>query len=74
VTEAEELALDAPVPPSRVLPGQAPDQLTDLLRERRAARGTPIGPFLLDDALVPGKQGAGRHNPVQPQVPGQQPR
>jgi hypothetical protein len=23
---------------------------------------------------VPGEQGAGRHDPVQPQVPGQQPR
>jgi hypothetical protein len=36
VPEAEELTLDTPVPPPRVLPGQPPDQLTDLLRDRQA--------------------------------------
>ena len=36
VPEAKEFALDAPVTPARVLPGQPPDQLTDLLRDRRA--------------------------------------
>ena len=31
IAEAEELTLDAPVPPPRVLTGQPPDQLADLL-------------------------------------------
>jgi len=65
--------LDALVSPPRVLPGQPPDQLANLLRDRRAPRGTRIGPLVLDDAPVPGEQGAGRHDPVQPKVPGQQP-
>ena len=38
---------------------------------RPAAFG--IGPFLLDQAPVPGEQGGGCHDPVQRQVPGQQP-
>jgi len=48
------------------------------------AHGSPPGPAsarwdsdrstFLDHAPVPGKQGAGRHDPVQLQVPGQQPR
>jgi hypothetical protein len=32
-----------------------------------------VGPFLLDQAAVPGQQGARRHDPVQPDVAGQQP-
>jgi hypothetical protein len=59
--------------PPRVLPGQLPDQLTDLLRDWRASGGVRVGPFVLDDAQVPGEQGGGRHDPVQPQVSGQQP-
>jgi hypothetical protein len=74
VSEAEELTLDATVPPPRVLPGQSPDQLPDLLRNRRAPGGFRIGPLVLDQAPVPGEQGAGCHDPVQPQVGGQQPR
>ena len=72
--EAEEFALDAPVSPARVLPGQLPDQLAGLLRDWRAARGVGIGPLVLDDAPVPGEQGAGCHDPVQPEVPGERPR
>jgi hypothetical protein len=71
--EAEELTLDAAVSPPRVLPGQPPDQLADLLRDRRASGGIRIGPLLLDHAPVPGKQCGGCHDPVQPQVPGEQP-
>ena len=74
IAEAEELTLDAPVPPPRVLTGQPPDQLADLLWDRRTSGGVRVGPLVLDDAPVPGEQGAGRHDPVQPQVPGQQPR
>ena len=42
VPEAEEFALDAPVSPSRVLPGQPLVQLTDLFRDRRAWRIQPV--------------------------------
>jgi hypothetical protein len=45
----------------------------DLLRDRRAPGGIRIDPLILDDAPVPGEQGAGCHDPVQPQAPGQQP-
>ena len=39
-----------------------------------APGGVRAGPLVLDQAPVPGKQGAGCHDPVQPKVPGQQPR
>ena len=45
--------------PSEGPPGQLPDQLADLLRDRRASGGVRIGPFVLDDAPVPGEQGRG---------------
>ena len=44
------------------------------LRDRRAPGGVRVGPFLLDQAPVPGEQGASRHDPLYPEVPGQQPR
>jgi hypothetical protein len=50
VAEAQEFALDAPVSPPRVLPGQPPDQLTDLLSDWRAPGGTGAGLLVLDDA------------------------
>jgi hypothetical protein len=60
--------------PAGILAGQAPDQPTDLLRDRRPSGGIRVSPFLLDHALVPGEQGARCHNPLYPKVPGQQPR
>ena len=42
--------------------------------DRRASGDVRVGPLVLDQAPVPGEQGAGCHDPVQPQVPGQQPR
>src|SRR5260370_11637797 len=69
VPEAEELALDAPVSPPRVLPDQLLDQLTDLLRDRRASGGVWVGPLVLYQAPVPGEQGAGRDDPVRPTGP-----
>jgi hypothetical protein len=66
--------LDAPVSPSRVLPGQPPDQLTDLLWDRRAPGGIRRGPLVPHHAPVPGEQRGGRHDPVQPQALRQQPR
>jgi len=47
---------------------------TDFLRDGRAPGGIRVGPLVLDQAPVPGEQGRGRHDPVQPKVPGQQPR
>ena len=60
--------------PPRILPGRPPDQLTDLLRDRRVPGGTRIRPFLLDQAPVPREQRGGCHHPLYPKVPGQQPR
>ena len=39
-----------------------------------APGGVGIGPFLLDQAPVPREQRDECHDPVQPKVPGQQPR
>ena len=47
---------------------------TDLLREGWASGGIWVGPLVLDQAPVPGEQCAGRHDAVQPEVSGQQPR
>src|SRR5580700_11208198 len=59
IAKAEELTLDAPVSPPWVLPGQPPDQLANLLWDRRAPRGTRIGPLFLtmrqcQESRVPG--------------------
>ena len=55
--EPEELALDALVAPARVLPGQADDQLLDVLIERRSPESTTgIGPGAGDQAAVPAQQ------------------
>ena len=70
--KAEELALDAPVAPPRVLPGQLFDQLPHLLGDRRTSSAVWVGPLILDQAPVPCEQGARRHDPMQPEVPGQQ--
>jgi len=65
--------LDAPVSPPRVLPGQPPDQLTDLLRDRRAPGGIRIGPLVPHHAPAPGEQRGGCRDPAQPQMLRQQP-
>ena|ERR1017187_1923423 len=49
-------AMWMPVSPPWVLPGQPPDQITDLLQDRRVSRDVRVGPFVLDDAPVPGEQ------------------
>jgi hypothetical protein len=41
--------------------------------DRRAPRRVRIGPLSLEQPPVPGQQGARCHDPVQPQVSGQQP-
>jgi hypothetical protein len=73
VLQAQQLALDPPVPPTRVLPRQLLHQRAHLVRDRRASLQVRVGPFPLDQAPVPGQQRAWCHDPVQPQLPGQQP-
>jgi hypothetical protein len=45
VAEADELALDAPVAPARILPGQLLDERVDFIWDSRASRGVRVGPF-----------------------------
>ena len=73
VPQAEQLTLDPPVAPARVLPRQLLHQRADLGRDRRPSRRVRIGPLPADQAPVPGQQRARGHDPVQPQPPGQQP-
>jgi hypothetical protein len=55
VARAEQLTLDTPVPPARVLPRQLLDQRTHLGRHQRPAWGVRIGPFPADKAPVSGQ-------------------
>jgi hypothetical protein len=71
--QAEHLTLDTPVPPARVLRRQLPCQRPHLVRDGRLSWRIRVGPFLVDQAPVPGQQGPWRHDLVQAQVPGQQP-
>src|ERR1022692_666971 len=73
VTAADKFALDAPVAPARVLPGQLLDEFAYLVRDRRASRGVRVSPFLPGQALMPGEEGARGHDSVQPEAGGQQP-
>jgi hypothetical protein len=73
VAETDELALDAPVAPARVLPGQLPGQRADLIGDQWASRGVRVGPFCLDKAAVPGEQGARGHHQVRSEAGGKQP-
>jgi hypothetical protein len=73
VAQAGELALDAAVAPARILPGQLLDEFADVVWDGRASRGAGVGPFSLDQAPVPGKQGARRHEAVHAEAGGQQP-
>jgi hypothetical protein len=59
VSEAGELALDAAVSPARVLLGQPDDELAELVVDAGAAGRVRVGPFLGDQASVPGQQGGG---------------
>ncbi len=73
MAEADELALDAPVGPARILPGQLLGERADFIWDSRASRGVRVGPFPRDQAPVPGEQSARGHDPVEPQARGQQP-
>jgi hypothetical protein len=56
-----------------VLPRQSLHERAHLGRDRWPSRRAWIGPFPLDQAPVPGQRGPRRHDPVQPQAPGQDP-
>ena len=55
VPQADQLALDALVPPARALPRQLLHQLPHPGRDRRPSRRLRIGPFPAHKAPVPGQ-------------------
>jgi hypothetical protein len=64
--QAGQLALNPSVSPPRILAGQAYDQVTYFLWDRRAAGAARVGPVPLDQSAMPGQQGARRHDPMHP--------
>lgn len=72
MAEAGELTLDAPVSPARVLPGQPLDKVADVIGDWWPSDCVRVGPFTLEQAPVPGEQGGRGHDPVQPEVYGQE--
>ena len=72
-SEAGELALDAAVPPARVLPCQAGDELAQFAVDARAARPARVGPILSDQAPVPGQESGGGDEAVAAQFAGEEP-
>ena len=73
VSESGELALDAAVSPARVLPCQPDDELAQLGANAGATGRARVGPFLGDQASVPGQQGGGGDESVAAQLAGQEP-
>jgi hypothetical protein len=69
-----EFASDALVAPPRVLPGQADDQVLDLLVQRRpAGLAVRVGPGDGDQPSVPAQQCVGLHEQARPMGSGQRP-
>jgi hypothetical protein len=73
VSEAGQLALDAPVSPARIITCQANDEFAELVVDAGAAGRVRVGPILGDQAAVPGQQGGWRDEPVAAQFAGQDP-
>jgi hypothetical protein len=72
--KAEQLALDALVAPAWVLPGEADDQLLDVLVQRRpAGLVMRVGPRPGHAPPVPAPQRLGRDEEARPAGPGQHP-
>jgi hypothetical protein len=72
-SETGELALDAAVPPARVLPYKAEDELAEFAVDARAATPARVGPFLSDQAPVPGQESSGGDEAVAAQFAGEEP-
>ncbi|WSG44009.1 hypothetical protein OHA72_10900 [Dactylosporangium sp. NBC_01737] len=73
VTEPDELNLDPSMPPSRVLPGQPQDQVTDVVADPWSSRLVRAGPVPADQPAVPGQQRGRGDDPMFPQLPWQRP-
>jgi hypothetical protein len=70
VPQAEQLALDAPVSPAGILPGQLLSKGAHLVWDLRPSRRVRISPFLPGQAPVSGQQGAGVTIQCRPRRPG----
>jgi hypothetical protein len=74
MAEADQLALDAPVPPAGILAGHPQHQCLDWRRDRWSALASSrVGPAAGDELGVPAQQGSGRDQPQLAQRGGQQP-
>ena len=74
IAEADQLALDAPVPPAGILAGHPQHQCPDRLRCGRPARlSSRVGPASGHEVGVPAQQGPRRDEPEPAQLRGQQP-
>ena len=70
MTEADKLALNAPVAPAWILPGKPQDKVADLVADAWAAGPVRIRPVPRDQAPVPGQQGGRGDDAVLPQRAG----
>jgi len=71
--QAAQLALDPLISPQRVLGGQSHDQGCQVVPDRWSARRSGLAPFAGDQTAMPPQDGAGSDQPVDTQVPGQDP-
>jgi hypothetical protein len=71
--ESDQLTLDPPVPPTRILAREPHDELTDLLRRRRPTRAPMrIRPTARDQLTMPAQECSGRNQERSfPRRPGQ---
>jgi hypothetical protein len=64
VSEAAQFAVYAAESPAGVLGAQLGDEVAQFIGEGWAAWGRRLSPFLLDQTLVPGQEGAWGGDPV----------
>jgi len=74
VPESDEFALDAAMPPTRILPGKSDDQFAQLIINHGPSWPVGVRPFPGDQTAMPRQQRAQRHDAVPAQFAGQQPR
>ena len=65
---AHQFSLDSPMPPARILAGQAEHEITYLTADARASRPVRIGPPPTDQTTVPGQQRGRCDNPMLAQL------